>query len=472
MRDPLHSLRRLPLALQFGLKLDLKAVEEEIERQDKLSDGASPDAAVARFSLAMTKNNPGEVADYIARHRSQLTRHLNPSFVGSVEIQVLAQSGQIEKAEALALAQAGPDQTQQEKERLARVIAEARGSNPVEARKAQFEKTDALTDLANLIELLESHRDWQTLVPYARIFFERTRDIAACRIYVQALFETRDFPALISLLLSHPDFTAHSPFIESLLAWALYRFGDVNESRNVLASLRSKRDDPNDRLLAVNLGIASGDWASLATFVEQEWQKRSERDATELLRAGQLAQQIGSGRAKELIFAAVASGNDDPAILVGSYGAAVSAGWETSETAVWLERAAALSGEDGPVKTMALRDVVDLNPEWQQRETSTWEQFYAAQLPLFTVGRLLNRSLVDLHLLPALANPETSDPRRRTLIYAYSGARGHVSGSPRSFAIDPTAALTLGTFDALDGFLARAQKVVVPHNMLGCPNFR
>ena len=45
MRDPLHSLRRLPLALQFGLKLDLKAVEEEIERQDKLSDGASPDAA-------------------------------------------------------------------------------------------------------------------------------------------------------------------------------------------------------------------------------------------------------------------------------------------------------------------------------------------------------------------------------------------------------------------------------------------
>jgi hypothetical protein len=251
------------------------------------------------------------------------------------------------------------------------------------------------------------------------------------------------------------------------LAWALYRFGDVNESRNVLASLRSKRDDPNDRLLAVNLGIASGDWASLATFVEQEWQKRSERDATELLRAGQLAQQIGSGRAKELIFAAVASGNDDPAILVGSYGAAVSAGWETSETAVWLERAAALSGEDGPVKTMALRDVVDLNPEWQQRETSTWEQFYAAQLPLFTVGRLLNRSLVDLHLLPALANPETSDPRRRTLIYAYSGARGHVSGSPRSFAIDPTAALTLGAFDALDGFLARAQKVVVPHNMLG-----
>ncbi|MDF0585041.1 PIN domain-containing protein [Bradyrhizobium yuanmingense] len=467
MRNPLHSLRRLPLALQFGLKLDLKAVEEEIEKQDKLSAGASPDAAIARFSLAMTKSNPGDVADYIARHRPQLARHLNASFLESVEIQLLAQSGQIEKAEALAAAQSDPDQAQQEKDRLARIIAEAKGTNPVEARKVQFEKTNALTDLANLIQLLEANRDWQALAPYARIFFERTRDIAACRIYVQSLFETGEYPALISLFQSRNDLTSHSPYIKSLFAWALYRVGRVNESRTVLASLRSERDDANDRILSVNLGIASGDWASLATFVEQEWQKRDERDASELLRAGQLAQQIGSGRAKELILAAAANARDDPTVLVGAYGAAVSAGWETSETAAWLERAAALSGEDGPIKRMALKDVVNLNPEWQQRETSTWEQFHAAQLPLFTVGRLLNRSLVDLQLMPVLANAETSDPRRRTPIYTYSGARGHVSGSPSSFAIDPTAALTLGAFDALDDLLARAREVVVPHNMMG-----
>jgi hypothetical protein len=33
------------------LKLDLTAVEEEIDRQDSLSGGNSPDAAVARFEL-------------------------------------------------------------------------------------------------------------------------------------------------------------------------------------------------------------------------------------------------------------------------------------------------------------------------------------------------------------------------------------------------------------------------------------
>ena len=86
MRDPAHSLRRLPLALQFGLKLDLQAVEREIDRQDTLSGGSSPDASLARFTIALTKNSQREAAEYIDKHREQLLKHLNPSFVTSVEI--------------------------------------------------------------------------------------------------------------------------------------------------------------------------------------------------------------------------------------------------------------------------------------------------------------------------------------------------------------------------------------------------
>jgi hypothetical protein len=44
--------------------------------------------------------------------------------------------------------------------------------------------------------------------------------------------------------------------------------------------------------------------------------------------------------------------------------------------------------------------------------------------------------------MPVLSNPETSDPRRRSLVYAYSGARHFVSGTPRSAAMDPTALLS------------------------------
>ncbi len=85
MRDPAHSLRRLALALQFGLDLDLQAVEREIDRQDALSGGTSLDVALARFSIAFTKG-PREAAEYIDKHRELLLRYLNPSFVASIEI--------------------------------------------------------------------------------------------------------------------------------------------------------------------------------------------------------------------------------------------------------------------------------------------------------------------------------------------------------------------------------------------------
>ena len=61
MRSPEHSLRRLPIALQFGLKIDLETVEQEIDRQMALSANGSRDAALARFAIARTKP-PGECA--------------------------------------------------------------------------------------------------------------------------------------------------------------------------------------------------------------------------------------------------------------------------------------------------------------------------------------------------------------------------------------------------------------------------
>jgi hypothetical protein len=88
-------------------------------------------------------------------------------------------------------------------------------------------------------------------------------------------------------------------------------------------------------------------------------------------------------------------------------------------------------------------------------------------MPLFTAGHLLNRTLIDLYLMPMLSNAETSDPRKRGLIYAYSGARHFVSGTPRSAAMDPSALLTAGALDALDDIFGTFEKIVVPHGTLG-----
>ena len=243
--------------------------------------------------------------------------------------------------------------------------------------------------------------------------------------------------------------------------------GDLHACRDALSKIRAKRDEANDRVLLVNVAIASGDWTSLGSFVEEEWLRREKRSPEELLRAGQLAHQIGSGRAKVLISGAVARAPDDPKILIGSYGAAVAAGWENEQTTTWLERAAALSGEDGPVKKMSLQEVFDRGPEWQQRESRTWEQLASANMPIFGAAQLLNRTLFELALIPAIANAEATDPRRRALIYAYSGARGFIDGMAKTAAFDPTSLLTLGLVGAIDWVFAQFDKVVVPHATLG-----
>jgi hypothetical protein len=88
MRPPIQ-LRRVPLALQFGLKLDLRSVETEIDQQAALSGGKSIDVALARFSFAFTKSTAQETAEYLAKHRPQWSNASIPKWWGLLRCRCL-----------------------------------------------------------------------------------------------------------------------------------------------------------------------------------------------------------------------------------------------------------------------------------------------------------------------------------------------------------------------------------------------
>jgi len=466
MRDSEHSLRRLPIALQFGLKLDLAAAEREIDRHVTLSGGGSQPAALARLAIARTKS-PRESAAYIQKYREELAKHLMPSFLAVVEIASLVESSQVQLADERLQEVLAQDLSPEEREHLTRIVADARESDPTASRERQFASTNALPDLALLVEALERNKDWTRLTTYGAILFERTRDVPTCGIYAQSLFKIGDFRSVVRFLRSNEDFLTASAPLQSLLAWALYNTGDVTGCRTLLSQLRTRRDNSEDRALTVNVAIASGDWNSLASFVEQEWEQRSARTAEQLLRAGQIANQLMSTRAIALVTEAASKAADDPELLLGCYSVAMSAGWEDDATFKWLERAAALSGADGPVQRMSLKDIVDRQPDWQRRETQAWEQLHAGLIPMVACGRMLNRTLIELSLLPALANSETIDPRGRALVYSFSGSRQVSAELPQSLSIDPTALLNLGILGILGELLKAVPRVVIPHSTLG-----
>lgn len=468
MRDSAHSLRRLHLALQFGLKPDLGAVEQEIERQTAISGGKSQVAAMARFALAFTQENPKGVAAYIDRHRAQLLEYLEKKSVNIIEIEMLSRAGLPQRAEERLRELIDDGLTETEQHRLRRIIAESTGADQIEARRALFESSGQLTDLIILVDLLEGQNEWSQLCHFGALLCERTQALADIERFARALNESNHYGDLLTLLRKYPDFLSQSNSLQMLWSWSLYYEGSLAESACVLEKLNAKLDHPNNRALAVNLAITSGDWDALLPYVEHEWANRDQRDTAELIKTAQIAQIAGSPRAKELMYAAVAKGGNNAEVFAAAYFFAIRAGWEEETTvAEWLHNAAELSDDSGPMQKMTLKDLFDRAPEWNRREAGIWQQLNDGNIPIFGFAKLMNRSLIDTFLLPALANPSEPDLRKRALIPAYSGVRQSIPCSYRVVAMEATALLTLGTLGLLDTVCNAFERILIPHSTLG-----
>ena len=251
-------------------------------------------------------------------------------------------------------------------------------------------------------------------------------------------------------------------------AWSLYREGALLEARSELARLSDDREDPNYRSLQVHLGIALGDWNSLSEVVADEYKERDKRSAQDLMGSAQLALYLDSPYAKRLLFATANKGNDDADILVTANFLATSAGWDNDpEVFQWIQRAIVLSGDNGPVQRMTLKDVFDRKPEWDRRESEIGQRLSRGEIPMFLAAQSLNKSLADLMLFPALVNLSKIDPRRRGAISAYSGNRQPtLFNMVGSVGLDVTALLTLSFLKLLDKALDAFKAVHVPHSTL------
>jgi len=470
LRDPNTALGVVHYALQFGVKLDLDAVERDIERDIAKNGGMTLDAAIARFALAFTKPTAEEVADYIARHQNQLAAHIDAKLMQFRQIEMFSRAGLIEKAKEVLDQVVEQGIPAEEEKNLRRIIAEAAGNDPVESRKAQYKTTGALADLINLVNELEDHQHWDDLCEYGRRLFEETGSLRDAERLVNAFNNRNRSGRLVEFLNANSDLLSQSRNLQMSYAWGLYNEGALLESRAALAELSDDAGSPNYRALQVNLGIATGDWASLSAYVANEYQNRADRSAHDLMGAAHLALHLGSPHARDLVFEAAAKATDDAAILAAAYFVATSAGWEDDpQVFQWLEKAAELSGADGPLQRMSLKDILDRKPEWDRRESETWQLLAKGQIPIFLAAQSLNRSLIALTAFPALANLSESDPRRRSAIPAYSGKRVPLAFdvSGKVIALDATAMLTLSFLKILDETLDAFETVYIPHSTLG-----
>ena len=469
LRDPKPDLCLVRFGLQFGIKLDNKLVEQEIGRQIALNGEITFDAALARFALAFKQKTPEDALNYIVQHYDQLVGHIDKKMILSLQIELFSQTGQFEKANECLDILLEEGLIEGEEDLLRGRIAKIEGTDSVEALKEQFKKTDSLIYLVNLIGELEAREYWEDFCEYSEILFEKTRALHDAERFAHALHKIQKNERLTEFLESNKTLMVQSDKLQMLYCWALYLEGEFLKARSELAKLGDDWNNENYRTLQINLAISLGDWISLIAFVAKECNERDKRSAQELIITSQLALHLDStDHAKELIFAAAEKGKVDANVLGTAYFLAAKAGWEDQETIQWVYRAVALSGDDGPIWQMSLKEIWGEKQEWERRESEIWEKLSRGELTMFLAAHSINKSLSDLMLFPALANPKEGDPRRRGNIPAYSGQRQSLSlDTSMQIGIDATALLTLSFLDLLDEALDAFDTVHIPHSTLG-----
>ena len=464
----LHTaLRFVPLAIQFDIDIDPAVVEREIERKIALNGRMTADAAMARLALVFKQQSPNEGAEYISQHFDQLSNHIDSNFLSSLKIEMYIKSGQTERAKKTLEELVERGLPEHEKDRLLRTIDTVKGIDPIIDLKKQFDESGSLADLLNLVGHLETTAN-RELIVYSEMLFRKTKALRDAVRFASALYNQGQLKGLISFLDENDAIVEQSEDLKLLYCWSLFLDGRLMEAKAKLSDLGEDWNNPRIRKLHVDLNVATGEWDLIAPIISNELKNKDKRNADELLEAALLGLYIKSPSAKELLFAAAEKGSNNANILSSAYFLAATAGWEGEPGVMdWLNKAARLSEDGGPVWATSMREIVEMKPDWDRHESETREQLRSGKIPLFVAAQLLNKSLVDLFLFPALANQDQIDPRRRITIPAYSGKFHSKSlNLGGSVGFGATALLTLGFLDILDVSLDAFSTIFIPHSTL------
>ena len=477
LNDPKTALHLVHLGFQFKIKLNKAEIEQEIEQQKALNGKMIYDTAKARLAMVFRQESPEEATNYIARYYDELVGHISKKSLMSLQIDLFSQAGQLEKAKECLDILLREGISEIEESRIRMIISEAEGTiDPVESFKEQFKKTDCLNDLINLVRGLKEQDDWNGLCEYGKILFERTGELRDAEDLAVALCNSNENAQLVEFVKSNEELLTQSKELPILYCWSLYQEGELLEARSELdklGKLSDNWDDEKYRTLQICLTISLGHWTSLFEFVAKDHEEKDKRNAQELIHTAQLALQLNSPYAKELIFAAVEKGKENAGVLGAAHFLATRAGWEDDpNVSEWIAKAVALSDEDGPIWKITPKDFLDQVPEWNRQASEIWEQLRRGELAMFLAAEGVNKSLNDLMLFPAFANlsegdPRERDPRRTVTIPAYSGKREPLPlDTDRQIGMDATTLLTLSFLNLLDDALDAFRTVHIPHSTL------
>lgn len=459
------ALKYLPFAHAFRLNLDFPKIELELNKLSALYGVKNTDIGIARFVLAHKKESYTAALVYIRNHRESIEYAVGSDWFKMFEIEALAGSGLVDEADKLLLDDCSIDEEQ--KKRIKNVIAAKRGENPVALVIAQYKESNNISDLSRLVSLLSASGLNDEYLNYASELWSHTKAESDAIELANAYSKTGRFSELDQFLLDNKDIVEKSKPLLIHKAWTHFRNGELKACSELVNRLIVIEDFRLDvEKIEIHLQIYSGNWSALASIVEKRWDEKDKLKNYQLVETANIAKSVLPERAKDILEYATQRFPDDPEVLAAAYITATSLGWESSDVSSdWLGRAASLSSEgDGPIRTASFDELKSLISEQRVRSQKIYKAYLDNDAPIFTIAKLLNRSLSDFYLIQPSENIKISAPFRKSIIAAFDNTRKEKIISTHSIAIDVSSALVLGYIGRLDLLFSNFEKIIIPHS--------
>jgi hypothetical protein len=462
----IKALEYIPLAFSFGIKLNYSTVEEATNKQTALLGDSNPTLGAVRFVLAHKQNDYIKCVEYINTHRKQIEKFANPVAIKIFEIEALAKAGLVEDAEIKLLELERSGNTTEVKS-LKSIIASVNGGDPIVLAISQYTETNSIDDLVHLVALLENSGLKEKFRSSSLDLFNLTGSEVHALNVANAFSGVLEFLELEEFLIENFDLVERSTGLMSHWAWVLFRRGDFFGAKNYLDIIQNRNDHDIDlQQLEINLAIYSGNWDALTVIVESKWENRNNLNPNELMQAAQLAKAQSPRRAKDILEYATDRFSDNSDVMASSYLTATTLGWEDSSKGDWLNKAIILSNDSGLLHKASLEDLKNMMSDQRTSDNEIYKVYEDGGAPLFTIVKLLNRTLSDIYLIKAIENMKATDIRKRFFIGAFHSARSENSITEKIISIDPSSVLVLGYLNLLDLFFEAFDEVVIPHSLM------
>ena len=321
MSDAVHAVRLVKFAHFFRINYDSKHLKHYLD-QRKNFGGLNDEEIFAELILSLDHLGPSELVSYLDLHKTRLMQIVVPAFLTTVIIDALVNDNQFDRARTLLLEQSSNfDST--ELQRLEILIDASEGQNPREALQLQYDKSNSLIDLKNLVNYLIKVNDSIALRPLVLKLFELEPKIDNAINVLNCIGGAPyfDHNSVLDFLNENVDIVEQYDELIAAKVWALYYTGNIRESKLANENLLKKRNHQNDQLNKIKIEVSLGNWEEISRTINEIWQNRILYDAETLINIAQLASSDSQevNRALEIANLAAEKSPDNPNILAAAY---------------------------------------------------------------------------------------------------------------------------------------------------------